>query len=282
MTIRWVSDIGSNHNQNLNRALDLVSASKDIGCWGVKFQLFKAETLYRNPDPVVLEELKLSELPLEFIPLISKYCQLQEIAFGCTPFYLEAIDILEPYVDFFKIGSYEVLCLDMIEKIAKTRKRIIISTGMATISEIERIVNLIIELRSGCEGVTLLHCCSEYPASPKDCNLVDMVSLNKTFSPLYIGWSDHSAQPGVIHRAAGMGAQMIEFHLDLNDECGMESIHGHCWNPSKIRKVIEDVKIGEQAVISQSENLEKDLIKKGMMRMKRMDPSDHSRPIKVI
>ena len=204
-----------------------------IGCYAVKFQLFEINKLFCN------EVLKLSEdhrrrknweLPKEFIPELSNYSKKQNLKFSCTPFFLDAVDFLEPYVDFFKIASYELLWNDLIRKCASTKKPLIISTGMANMDEIDNAVS--VSRNSGCKDLSILQCVSHYPASYEDVNL----RVIKTFRDRYkckVGWSDHTVNKNVIRRAkVKWNADYIEFHLDL-DGNGEEYSTGHCWLPEK-------------------------------------------------
>ena len=106
--MNFISEVSSNHLKNLSRIKKFIKVSKDIGCYGVKFQLFKVDQLFRpeiiKKYPDILRRKKW-ELPIEFISQISKECKKNKIKFGCTPFYLDAVDLLKKKVDFFKISS---------------------------------------------------------------------------------------------------------------------------------------------------------------------------------
>ena len=124
--MNFISEVSSNHLKNLSRIKKFIKVSKDIGCYGVKFQLFKVDQLFRpeiiKKYPDILRRKKW-ELPIEFISQISKECKKNKIKFGCTPFYLDAVDLLKKKVDFFKISSYEILWDDLLKKCAKTKKK---------------------------------------------------------------------------------------------------------------------------------------------------------------
>jgi N-acetylneuraminate synthase len=215
-----------------------------MGCSGVKFQLFKIEELFA---PEILsrsqthQNRKEWELPVDFLPHISKRCHEKDLAFWCTPFYLDAVQELLPFVDGFKIASYELLWRELLEACAKTLKPVILSTGMATMEEIE---NAVLTLReAGCKNLTLLHCISGYPAPEDQCNLAAIETLRKAFD-CPTGWSDHSASSAVLHRAIHRwGADTIEFHLDL-DGHGEEFKTGHCWLPAPMKQLIKEVNSG--------------------------------------
>ena len=136
---KFIAEVSSNHSQNINRAIEFINIASEIGCDAVKFQLFKIDKLFA---PEILAKSKEHrnrkqwELPIDFLPILSKKCKEKKILFSCTPFYLEAVKELEPYVDFYKIASYELIWDDLLIACAQKKKPVIISTGMATLNEI--------------------------------------------------------------------------------------------------------------------------------------------------
>ena len=234
----FICEIGSNHNKSLDRCFAQIDVAKKIGADAVKFQLFKADRLYAPEFPDKIAIMKGWELPPDFIPGISNYCKQVGIEFGCTPFDLEAVDILAPHVDFLKIGSYELLRKDLIQSCAKTYLPLMISTGMATWEEVEQAITE--------TTTTIFHCVSGYPARPSECNLSVIQSMSYLFWGK-VGWSDHTREPGVIFEAVAQGAKVIECHFDI-DGCGWETQHGHCWLPDELKSVIDTVKIMESAI----------------------------------
>jgi sialic acid synthase SpsE len=251
---RFVAEVSSNHNQDLDRCLQFIDKASEIGCTAVKFQLFKIEQLFAPEILEKSEELrcrKAWELPVSFLPDLAARCRQKASQFGCTPFYLNAVDELYQHVDYYKIASYELLWHELLRTCAQTGKPVVLSTGMATMDEVKAAVDVLTD--SGCEDLTLLHCVSAYPTPVSECNLSAIETLKNSISSepsalsLHFGWSDHSVNPGVIYRATHRwGAQMIEFHLDL-DAKGEEYAAGHCWLPDKIKPVIENVRLGFQA-----------------------------------
>ena len=248
---RFVAEISSNHSQDLDRCLQFIDKAAAIGCTAVKFQLFKIDQLF---SPEILEKSaehcrrQAWELPVSFLPELAGRCRQKGIQFGCTPFYLKAVEELLSHVDFYKIASYELLWSELLRTCAQTGKPVVLSTGMATMDEVKAAVNVLTD--SGCEDLTLLHCVSAYPTPVNECNLAAIETLRNAFtfelSPLSInvGWSDHSVNPGVIHRAIHRwGAGMIEFHLDL-DGNGEEYAAGHCWLPDEIGEAIQMAHFG--------------------------------------
>jgi N-acetylneuraminate synthase len=301
MTPQFIAEVSSNHHQDLNRCFRFIDEAARIGCDGVKFQLFKVEELF-SPEvftakPEVAKR-KQWELPVRFLPDLAARCRENGVQFSATPFYLKAVEELYPHVDFYKIASYELLWDDLLKACVQTGKPVVLSTGMANMDEIHHAVDVLISsFPDACalqtahrQHITLLHCVSGYPAPPDQCNLAAIQSLRDQFAPeknalpagnrpkIRIGWSDHSVNPGVIHRAVHRwGAEMIEFHLDLDGK-GEEFSTGHCWLPDGIKNVMDAVKTGFTAdgsgakVPAPSEQPDRDW---------RADPVDGLRPLRV-
>jgi sialic acid synthase SpsE len=282
----FIAEVSSNHNRDIERMKEFIQVSADIGCTGVKFQLFKIDSLFA---PEILSKSAMHrqradwELPIEFLPELAEFSRKCGVKFSCTPFYLEAVDILEPYVDFFKIASYELMWLELFEKCVRTEKPLVFSTGMSTLAEVQKTLNLV--LQSACRDITILHCNSAYPTPLVDANLAGILRLvelvkvteNPNNASVKVGYSDHTVSPAVIYRAVHhYNVDFIEFHIDL-DGTGEEYSSGHCWLPDQMSKVISDVSAGTLAdgtgrfEPSPSEIPDRDW---------RADPSDGLRPLK--
>ncbi len=278
MTPKFVAEVSSNHGRDLGRALAFVDRAADIGCDAVKFQLFKVRELF-SPEALArhahLRAREAWELPVEFLKPLAERCATRKIEFSCTPFYLDAVAELEPFVAFYKVASYEMMWDDLLVKCARTGRPLVVSTGMATIEEIGHAVD--VARGAGCDDLTLLHCVSGYPAPVEECNLAAIETLRNRFG-CEVGWSDHSVRPGVIYRAVHhWNASFVEFHLDLDGQ-GDEFKTGHCWRPDAMAAVISDVRLAFQAdgtgikVPAPSELSD---------RVWRADPSDGLRPIRA-
>jgi sialic acid synthase SpsE len=276
--VDFIAEVSSNHSRDLERSLDFIQCASDVGCSAVKFQLFRVDQLFvANALPAEeVRRRKNWELPLEFVPKLARRCRELAIEFACTPFYLDAVSELEPHVAFFKIASYELLWDELLAACARTGKPVILSTGMATIDEIKHAVEVL--RRNGCKAPTLLHAVSAYPAPYAEANLAAIETIRQATS-CEIGWSDHTVEPAVIHRAIHRwGARAIEFHLDL-DGMGEEFEAGHCWLPGQIASVIVEVKKGLGA---DGNGVKEPVPSELPDRMWRADPSDGLRPLKEI
>lgn len=272
----FIAEVSSNHSKSLDRALEFIEVAADVGCDAVKFQLFRIDKLFA---PEILTKSKRHrgraewELPLDFLPALSEKCRQRGVKFGCTPFYIEAVTELEPFVDFYKVASYELLWADMLAACAKTGKPVIVSTGMATVEEVDVAVQTLRE--SGCSAPTLLECTSSYPSPVEEANLGAILYLRERYG-CDTGWSDHTVEPGVINRAVNKwDAKVVEFHLDLDGQ-GEEFASGHCWLPDDISKVISDVRKGS---LADGDAVKRPKPSEFTERDWRADPHDGLRPL---
>ncbi len=250
MNVTFIAEVASNHNRHRQRCRRFIEAAREAGFDGVKFQLFRVtelfapEILARSPTHRARRDW---ELPVEFLPELAGLAHELGLSFACTPFYLEAVEQLRPFVDFYKIASYELLWRDLLEACARTGKPVVLSTGMATLPEIQAGVDWLVE--HGCRDLTLLHCTSVYPTKPETCNLAAIATLRKQVRvpgrcALQVGWSDHSVCRAVIARAVHRWqATFVELHLDLDGQ-GVEHGTGHCWRPEAAAELIADIRQG--------------------------------------
>ena len=237
---KFIADIGSNHNQDLTRAKTLIEKAADLNCYGVKFQLFKAEKLYEDEN--IQKSLKSSELPLKWLPELKKTAHARGLKFGCTPFYEEAVEELNPHVDFFKVSSFDILRDSLIQSCISKNKAVIISCGLADEDQLKHLLLKTIIDKFGMgylSNIALLHCVSKYPTLPKETCLTRIKELwQSLFCAVNVGYSDHSANPYVMIEALSYQPFIVEFHLDLDDGQGTEYKHGHCWTPVLFQKFL--------------------------------------------
>jgi len=275
----FIAEVSSNHSRDLGRALEFIDCAAAVGCDAVKFQLFRIDQLFA---PEILEKSekhrrrKEWELPIEFLPHLAERCRERGIRFGCTPFYLAAVAELEDFVDFYKIASYELLWNDLLAACAATGRPVILSTGMATLEEVQAAVTVL--RRHGCADPMLLHCTSAYPTPYRQANLAAIETL-RSATGCGVGWSDHTLDPGVIQRAwHRWGAAAVEFHLDL-DGSGDEYAAGHCWLPQQIAPVIEQVRHG---LAADGDGVKQPVAAEQPDRLWRADPADGLRPLRGV
>lgn len=273
---KFIAEVSSNHNRDIERCFNFIETAAAVGCDAVKFQLFKIDQLFA---PEILSKSKIHrdrkqwELPIEFLPELKKSCEANKIEFSCTPFYLSAVEILAEYASFLKIASYELLWNDLLIECALTGLPIVLSTGMASLEEIDTAVAVL--LKHNAKNITLLHCVSAYPTPLKDCNLA-VLGEYRTRYGVKVGWSDHSVSKAVLNRAIHhWNADVIEFHLDLDGQ-GEEYTQGHCWLPEQINNVISDAK--DNSLID-GNSVKETAMSEQNDRDWRADPIDGLRPL---
>jgi len=234
---RFIAEIGSNHNRDLDRALALIGAAARAGAGAAKLQVFHIEDLFAPEVLAEREELRARrawELPLELLEPIARRCRELKMELGATPFGLWAIEELQPHVDFFKVASYELLWHELIGAVSATGKPLVISTGMATLGEIDAAVAAARD--AGCRDLRLLHCVSGYPTPPEQCNLAAIGAMRERYG-CPVGWSDHSARVDVVRRAVRRWrASDVELHVDLDG--GGHEAGEHNWTPDALSELI--------------------------------------------
>jgi sialic acid synthase SpsE len=273
---QFVAEISSNHARDPGRCRALIAAAAAAGCDAVKFQLFRIDRLFA---PEVLarsaehRRRREWELPVDLIPALAAETRARGMAFGCTPFDLEAVGELAPHVDFLKVASYELTWPDLIAACARTGLPTVLSTGMATLDE--AVAGVAVARAAGARDLTVLHCVSSYPTPPAECNLAAMETLARACGTP-VGWSDHSRSPEVVLRAVHrFDAAMVEFHLDL-DGRGAEYAPGHCWLPEEIAPVIAACRLGR---VLDGSGDKRPQPCEAPDRAWRADPSDGLRPL---
>jgi len=275
----FIAEASSNHGRDLSRAKAFVDAAADAGCDAVKFQLFKIDRMFA---PEILAKSAKHraraewELPLSHLAPLAEHCRARKIQFSCTPFYLEAVAELAPFVDFYKVASYELLVGDLLKACARTGKPVVLSTGMATMDEIRKAALCL--QRAGARDVTLLHCVSAYPTPAREANLSAIETI-RAATGLAVGWSDHTRRPAVIERAVHhWGARVVEFHLDLDGK-GAEYAAGHCWLPEEIAPVIARIR---ESLVADGGGFKGPQPSELSDREWRADPVDGMRPLKHV
>jgi N-acetylneuraminate synthase len=275
----FIAEASSNHDRDLPRALAFVDAAAEAGCDAVKFQLFKIDRMFA-PEILAQSEKHRArrqwELPVAHLGPLAERCAARGIQFSCTPFYLEAVEELAPFVSFYKVASYELLVTPLLEACAASGKPVILSTGMATMEEIAAAANTL--KRAGASDITLLHCVSAYPTPASEANLSAIAAIRDA-TGCKVGWSDHTRRPAVIERAVHRwGAAAVEFHLDLEGE-GAEYAAGHCWLPDEIAPVIARVR---ESFVADGTGFKEPQPSELSDREWRADPIDGMRPLRNI
>jgi len=229
-----IAEMSGNHNQSLQRALEIVDAAADAGAHAIKLQTYTADTMTIKGAYTITDEnslwkgRELYELyeeaytPWEWHqPIFERAKERGIIAFS-SPFDETAVDFLETLdVPVYKIASFENTDWPLLKRVAQTGKPVIMSTGVSTLGDISDAVRILRE--NGCEDLVLLKCTSTYPSTPENTNILTIPHMAELFN-CHIGLSDHTMGIGVAIGAIALGARIIEKHFTLSrDEGGVDS-----------------------------------------------------------
>lgn len=242
-----IAEAGVNHNGNCDVAKRMIEVAKECGADIVKFQTFNVDAMvskYAGLARYQKENVKerksqkqlLSELALthEQFEQLAEYCKNVGIEFLSTPFDIASIDFLDSIQRLWKIPSGEITNYPYLVKIAKTRKKIILSTGMSTLKEVEDALGVLSE--NGTSDIVLMHCTTDYPTPMECANLNAMLTLRDKFD-CPVGYSDHTKGIEAGIAAVAMGAKVIEKHFTL--DCNMPGPdHKASLEPDELRELI--------------------------------------------
>ena len=217
-----IAEVGSNHDGKFETARDYIKAAKACGADIIKFQTLSKEKLVapkiwldgKTVDNPVFQQFSNLGLPEAWHMSLKQMADAEGIEFMSTPFYLEAVDLLEKIgVRSYKIASGDITFKPLLEAVGQTRKRVILSTGGSSLHDIEEALKVL--NRSDAGNVVLLHCVSNYPPLWREMNLKAIVTLKETFG-LPVGISDHT--PGYIVPIASvaLGASVVEKHITFD------------------------------------------------------------------
>ena len=255
-----IAEMSGNHNQSLERAIEIVDAGAKAGVHAIKLQTYTADTLtldlsegefFIDQKENLWNGKSLYELyqkaytPWEWHePIMQRAKELGMICFS-SPFDETAVDFLEELdVPAYKIASFEIVHLPLIKKVAATKKPLFISTGLATISEIDEAVKTIRE--AGCDEIVLFKCTSTYPASPENSNVLTIPHMRDLFN-CEIGLSDHTLGLGAAIAGIAFGATVIEKHFTLSrEDGGVDSAFS--LEPEEMQRLVVESKRAWQAL----------------------------------
>ncbi len=255
-----VAEMSGNHNQSIDRALKIVDSAAENGANAIKLQTYTADTMTLDvfdKDFIISDtnsiwsNEKLYDLyqkahtPWDWHEPIMKRAKQKGLICFSSPFDESAVDFLESLdVPAYKIASFECIDLPLISKVAKTGKPLIISTGMASLTEISEAVET--ARKDGCNDLTLLKCTSTYPASPENTNIKSIPHMKELFN-CKIGLSDHTMGIGVSIAAVTLGAVLIEKHFTLDRaDGGIDSTFSI--EPSELKNLVTESERAWQSI----------------------------------
>lgn len=255
-----IAEMSGNHNQSLDRALEIVDAAAAAGAHAVKLQTYTADTmtldirdgefLIQDPESLwrnrnLYDLYQEAHTPWEWHGPIFERCRSQGIDCFSSPFDATSVDFLEELgAPAYKIASFENVDLPLIRRVAQTGKPVIISTGLASVAELGEAVAAAKE--AGCEDLILLKCTSNYPASPENTNLRTILHLRDLFD-VQVGLSDHTLGVGVPVASVALGATIIEKHFTLSRaDGGVDSAFS--LEPDDFRRLVDETLRAWQAL----------------------------------
>ncbi len=256
-----IAEAGVNHNGSIENAKALIDAAAEAGVDFVKFQTFKAEKLVSrkaikaeyqktntdNSDDSQYSMLKKLEISEEWHYELINYAKSKNIAFLSTGFDEDSIDFLDKIgIPFFKIPSGEITNKPYLQHVARKKKSIILSTGMATLLEVSEAVNVLIKEGIDKKNISVLHCNTEYPTPFADVNLLAMLQIQKEIG-VAIGYSDHTLGIEVPIAAVALGATIIEKHFTLDKNMPGPD-HAASLEPNELKAMVIAIRNIEEAI----------------------------------
>jgi pseudaminic acid synthase len=249
-----IAEMGANHLQNLDKAKSIVDAAKSAGADAVKVQLFQADKITLNSDKkhfrvkwkneatTLYELYSKCAMPFDFYPELIKHAKQKKIVLFPSVMHIEAVDFAEEHnTPFYKIASFEVNDVPLLNRIAKTKKPVLISTGCADDTDIETALKILKK-----NEVVLLHCVSNYPVFYDKCNMQNIHKLKELVKT--VGYSDHTLGLLSAIMAVVMGATIIEKHFtDCRDKNSPDS--DFSFEPDELKNLIFEIRLTEKALL---------------------------------
>ena len=254
-----IAEMSGNHNHSFDKAKKIIDAAAKAGVDAVKLQTYTPDTMTIDCDKKYFQVkvnkawkgqtlynlYKKAYTPWEWQPKLKEYGESRGLVVFSTPFDSTAVDFLEKMkVGLYKVASFEVIDIPLLEKIGKTKKPVIMSRGMASVEEIKLAVKTL--KKHGCPQVVILHCISGYPAKAEEMNLSTIKDIIKKFKVIS-GLSDHTLDTTVSIAAASLGASVIEKHLTIKRSDGGPDA-AFSLEPRELKSLVKAVHLAEYAI----------------------------------
>ena len=252
-SLYFIADIGANHNNSLEKAIKLIHLAKEAGANAAKFQNFQANKIVSktgfdkmkdklshqsNWKKSVFEVYEDASIPKNWTSILKEECDKVNIDYFTSAYDFESVELVDPYVDMYKIGSGDISWLEIIEYILKKNKPLIIATGASTSEDVVRVMNMAMNKTN---DLVLMQCNTNYTGSKENykyCNLNVLKQFSKDYPSVVLGLSDHTAGHATTLGAIALGARVIEKHFtDDNDQTGPD--HGFAMNPKSWRDMVD-------------------------------------------
>lgn len=247
-----IAEIGASHQQSYQKAIDLIYAAEYAGADVVKIQMFTPDDMtLKNRFRIkgglwdgwdLYELYKKAALPYKWIRRLKEFAEDLGMVFATTIYHPDTVSIAESFaIEIYKIASFEIPYTELIERVAETKKFLIISTGMADYGEIDEAVKTVRKVHN---KIALLKCTSSYPALPEEMNLKTIPAMMADFK-VPVGLSDHTKSTIVPAVAVALGAKIIEKHLTLREGEGLDG--GFAVTPDRFREMVDAIRETEKA-----------------------------------
>ena len=254
-----IAEMSGNHNQSIQRAYKIIDAAGKAGADAIKLQTYTADTITIDSDKSYFQVkvnkawkgqtlhslYKKAYTPWGWQPKLKKYAESKGLICFSAPFDPTAVDFLEKLeMQLYKVASFEIIDIPLLEKIGKTKKPVIMSRGMATKEEIRLAIKTLTKF--GCPSIALLHCISSYPATPDQMNLATITDMAKSFN-ITPGLSDHTLGTTVSVASISLGAKIIEKHFTLRRSDGGPDA-SFSLEPNELKELVRSIRTVEQAI----------------------------------
>lgn len=290
----FIADIAANHDGNLDKAIELINEAALAGADAAKFQHFSAETIVSDYGfkslgsqlshqakwkKSVFDVYKDASIPLDWTSKLKDECQKNSIEFLTSPYSIELVDFVDPYLKAFKIGSGDITWHEIIKHIASKGKPYIIATGASN----ENDVNEIIKIASNINNkICIMQCNTNYTASDKNyayINLRYLTNLKKNFPNLILGLSDHTHGHATVLGAIALGAKVVEKHFTLSNQLDGPD-HKFSMNPKTWREMIDrskelELSLGDGVKKIEDNELETVILQRRSLRINKNIEKNH-------
>mgnify|MGYP000055240929 CR=1 FL=1 len=251
-----IAEIGINYNGSLDNCYKMIDVASQTGCNAAKFQMFTAKNMYPKSagdldwkddkeeySYDIYEAIEKFELPLSWIEKLIAYCGNKKIDFMASVFDVEGLKLMiEKGMKVIKLSSYTITNIPLIEASAKTGLPIIMSTGGATIGEVDDAVKTVLKYH---KDLTVLHCSIQYPTALKDVNMGIMDTFSKVFPDVKVGYSDHTEEPSNAPvQSIYLGGSVVEKHITLDKQMKGPD-HFFALEPNELKKMVADIRTAE-------------------------------------
>lgn len=240
-----VAEIGNNHEGDVDLAIRLVQLAAECGAGAIKLQTFRARDFVRPTDTAQYQRMARFELSAGAIERIHRVAKDLGLLFISTPLDLGSVDLLEPLVDCYKVASGDNDHLPLIERICRTGRPIVLSTGLADLADVRSVVSFIRERWRGRhiqQDLAVLHCVTSYPVPPEQANVAAIRAIADALEGVTVGYSDHTIGTDACVLAVALGARIIEKHFTIDKRYSDFRDHAISADPPELAELVRRIR----------------------------------------